>query len=65
MLSVTGNVIPNCSQVIFKGRSSGTAGSSVAAAELGSVSVVLLCQEAVGPVDTLKESDTLWSHWTC
>lgn len=62
MLSVTGNVIPNCSQVIFKGRSSGTAGSSEAAAELGLVvflRVVLLCQEAVGPVDTLKESDTL------
>lgn len=65
MLSVTRNVIPNCSQVIFKCRSSGAAGSSVTAAVLGSVRVALPCQEAVDPVDTLMKSDTLWSHWTC
>lgn len=49
---VTRNVISSCSQVIFKCRSSGAAGSSVAAAVLGSVRVVLPCQEAADPVDT-------------
>lgn len=65
MLSVTRTVIPDCSQVVLKCRRSGAAGSSVTAADLGSVRLVLPCQEAVDPVDTLRKSDTLWSHWSC
>lgn len=55
MLPATRNMILDCCQGISKCRSSDAAGSSVAAAELASVWVVLPCKEAVGPVDAFKK----------
>ena len=65
MLSVTKTVMPDRSQVFFKCQNSGTAGSSVAAAVLGSARVNLPYQKAIDCVDRLVKSCALRSHWTC